>query len=211
MRLNPHSFNRFLAHIGQGVIWRRALDCPCRTSHSGAADPRCAVCGGVGQVWDAGMACELALSGQKVQREWAQLGMYERGDTAVTLQSDSPAYAMGEFDRITFRDSSVPFSTVLIRGREPPLRFTVATLERAVVRQGDQLAELPLPVLDERGQLQWPAANGPPPGTQYTLAGRKQPEYFCYGEFPQDRAHHHGQPLPRRVVLRRFDLFGRGA
>ncbi|MCK7579808.1 MAG: hypothetical protein MZV65_31715 [Chromatiales bacterium] len=43
----------------------------------------------------------------------------------------------------------------------------------------------------------------------YTLAGRAYPEYFCYGDFPQDRAHHHGEPLPRKVVLRKFDLFGR--
>jgi hypothetical protein len=59
------------------------------------------------------------------------------------------------------------------------------------------------------GTLTW-GADVPPDGAQIALTGRKRPEYFCLQEFPQDRAHHHGRDLPRRVVLRRFDLFGRG-
>ena len=34
------------------------------------------------------------------------------------------------------------------------------------------------------------------------------PEYYCFQEIPIDRPEHSGAALPRRVALRRFDLFG---
>ena len=43
----------------------------------------------------------------------------------------------------------------------------------------------------------------------YSMTGRRLPEYICYHDFPQDRAHHSGARLPRKVVLRKFDLLGR--
>ena len=61
------------------------------------------------------------------------------------------------------------------------------------------LGPAPYPVQIEEGR---------PSSGQYTITGRKNPEYFCFKELPQDRAHFMGQSLPRRVVLRRFSLFG---
>jgi hypothetical protein len=66
-----------------------------------------------------------------------------------------------------------------------------------------------LPTVDATNTLQWPTSGGPPAGTQYTLNGTRYREYFVYDDLPQTRNMHQGMPLPRRVVLRRFDLFGR--
>ncbi len=214
MQLNPGHFNRFLNGLGQHTQWRAAIDCPCRNPHSGAADQACQLCRGAGQAWSAPVAGIVALSGQKSQREWAAFGLWESGDLVVTIPSDSPLYALGEFDRVTFTDSSEPFSLTQVRGKSGPLAFPVRHLERCVVRAIDDdgvmtLVDLPVPALDTSNQPVWPAGQGPDPLQTYSLSGRKFPEYYAYGNFPQDRAHHQGLDLPRKVVLRRFDLFGR--
>jgi WD40 repeat protein len=59
----------------------------------------------------------------------------------------------------------------------------------------------------ENGAITWAVA--PPIGAQFSMIGRAHPEFFLFKDLPQDRAHHGGATLPRRVVLRRWDLFGR--
>lgn len=208
MRLSPGEFNRFLNHIGQNTDWKRAYDCPCRDPHSHAAKPDCPVCSSTGVLWDAAVAGKVGLAGQKVQRQWAQFGLWEAGDVVVSIPSDSALYAMGEFDRVVFTDSSEPFSITLIRGDLDTLRFQVASIDRVFWLAGDTVAEGGIPTVSAAGVMTW-ATGEPQAGAQYSLTGRKRPEYFCFGEFPQDRAHHGGLSLPRRVVLRKFDLFGR--
>ncbi|MOA60540.1 hypothetical protein D3C78_1854430 [compost metagenome] len=58
------------------------------------------------------------------------------------------------------------------------------------------------------GRLAW-AAGEPPPGTTYSLTGWKFSEYFVFGDYPANRNMHSGMKLPKRVVLRRWDLMGR--
>ena len=53
------------------------------------------------------------------------------------------------------------------------------------------------------------AAPVPAFGQNYSLTGRYFPEYFVWVDLVQTRHHHDGFDLPRHVVLRRFDLFGR--
>jgi hypothetical protein len=164
---------------------------------------------GVGVIWDGPVDAMVALAGQKVQRGWAQFGFYEQGDVVLTLQSDSPAYDMGERDRVVFVQSSMPFSVVRTNTGAQKLEFPVATIESVLWLDGAGVrVDGALPAVAADGTLTW-ASGAPPADTQYSITGRKRPEYFCWGDFPQDRAHHGGLPLPRRVVLRRFDLFGR--
>ena len=67
-----------------------------------------------------------------------------------------------------------------------------------------------IPSVSPDGAFVWEGTESPPPsGIQYTVTGRRNPEYFLYRDLPQDRAHFGGLALPRRVALRRFDLFGR--
>lgn len=209
MRLSPARFNRFLTTIGQGVLWLAAIDCPCRNPHSGGAGLSCPICRGIGQTWSEPRAGTVALSGQKIQRQWEITTLWERGDVVVTLPSNSPVYALGEFDRVRFQHSSEPFSRVQVRGRETLFDRHFVAVDRVVVVRGGALLDLAVPRFGEDGVMVWPDGDQPRPGEAYTIAGRVRPEYFCFGDFPQDRAHHHGQCLPRKVVLRKFDLLGR--
>jgi hypothetical protein len=208
MLLEPADFNDFLGQMGQQVDWRVASACPCRHARSGAADTACGQCHGLGYYWSDPARCLVAISGQKTQAEWAKFGLWENGDQVVTLPSDSAAYAMGQFDRLTMVQSSIPFRVVL--RPSDVLRDQVVIVDQATWFVGDTLvtANLPPEVGEDGVTLSWPG-DQPPLGAQVALSGRKRPEYFCLQEFPQDRAHHGGRDLPRRVVLRRFDLLGR--
>jgi hypothetical protein len=67
-----------------------------------------------------------------------------------------------------------------------------------------------LPIVTGGDSLTWSEEGGcPPAGVQFSVTGRRQQEYYIFRDLPQDRAHHGGAALPRRVVARRFDLFGR--
>lgn len=211
MRLNPTRFNAFLNNLGQHVTWQQAFACPCTNPYSGAAQASCPVCNGQGRAWNAPVAALVALAGQKVQRAWAQFGVYESGDVVVTIPSDSPVYAIGAFDRVIFQDSSTPFSLVLKRGEQDVLKFPVVSISRVFwLDAAGAVMDGGIPSVNADGSLTW-SAGEPPAGQQYSISGRKRPEYYAFNDFPQDRQHHQGEDLPRRLVLRRFDLFGRGA
>ena len=254
MRLSPQRFNRFLGKIGQVFAWRRAYACPCRDPHSGAARPGCASCGGKGQVWADPVNGVAGVSGQKIQREWAQFGMWENGDVVLTLPSDSPLYQMGEYDRAVMIDSSAPFSLPLVRGSGDKLNAGNVSIDRVFwLDPDDSIVEGGIPLVAPDGTILWPSqpipenlllslasmgewdvdilpsgpltitdlaqliglyagfifVDEPPDGTQYSVTGREMPEYYVWGDFPSDRSHQGGDALPRRVVLRRFDLYGR--
>jgi hypothetical protein len=223
MMLSPAAFNAHLNKMGQRFDWRRAYFCPCRNPHSGSADPDCLNCGGKGYAWGAAVSGMSGIAGQKIQREWAQFGLWESGDVVLSIPSDSPLYAMGEFDRVTMTDSSQPFS-VQIGSPSEPLRWPVVSIDRVYWLDDGEPVDAPLPSVAPDGvTLQWlppepeddeepdpeVETGEPPAGVTLSVTGRRRPEYFCWGEYPSDRAHHSGQPLPRRVVLRMFDLYGR--
>lgn len=205
MNLQPSEFNQFLRNIGQRVTWRKSYDCPCRNKDSGAAEPSCPQCGGVGAIWDAAVDGVVGLSSMKVQKEWSQFGLYENGDVVVTVPGDTPVYFAGAYDRVMFADSSSPFSLVLTRGANDVLRFAVESIERVFWLVVGVVVEGGIPDVSDTGVLTW-ASGAPPVAMQYSLTGRKRPEYYVFKDLPQDRAHHGGAALPRRVVLRNYDL-----
>lgn len=214
MQLSPARFNRLLkppAGLGQRVLWRRADACPCRDPHSGAAKPGCPVCGGKGTVWGQAAAAWTGLASMKTAREWAAFGLWVSGDVVLTIPSDSPLYSAGENDRIVMTDSSEPFSRVLRRGQvERITAGSVIQIDRVWWIEGGNVVEGTVSIQAD-GSITWPASDmpAPPGGSGYTVTGRLRPEYFLFKDFPQDRSHHGGALLPRRCVVRRFDLFGR--
>lgn len=226
MKLSPADFNAHLRHMGQQVLWRRAYSCPCRDTYSGAAQPGCPQCAGKGRIWAAPLPGHVGVTGMQRQRQWAQMGLWEAGDVVVSLPSDTPIYGLGEADRVLFANSSNAFSTTLIRGRnDAAWPWSIVRLDRLFwLDAGQQIVEstwpepLPDPLTPEPSFMQrWPtpgdllaaADPAPGPGQTYSLTGRYTPEYFVWGDLVQTRHHHEGFDLPRHVVLRRFDLFGR--
>lgn len=210
MHLDPTAFNLHLNHMGQLFSWKAAFVCPCTMEHSGAADTNCPQCLGKGRIWTNAVEGKSGISGQKVQRGWAEFGTYETGDVVLSIPSDSPLYDMGEYDRVTMLQSTEPFSVSMKRGlTDDRLWFTIQSVQRVFwLDANKQIVEGGLPVV-VNGQLTWPDGGEPPAFQQYSMTGRKMVEYFCFRDYPQDRAHHGGLDLPRRVVLRKFDLFDR--
>lgn len=208
MQLNPAAFNSFLQGIGQSFSWRKASACPCLSLHSKSPRADCLQCHGKGLLWAAPVTGTAGISGQKVQRAWAQFGMAQLGDMVVSIGSDSPLYVIGEFDRVVMLNSSVPFSRVLTRGNDV-LHQTPQVIDSVFWLDGNQaIVAGGIPAVAGDCSLTW-ATGAPPDVQQYTMSGRELPEYFVYMDFPSDRSHHHGADLPVKVVLRKFDLLGR--
>ena len=214
MEFDVSLFNAQLGDMGQSVSWRVADMCPCRAEFSFAAEIGCLVCSGVGWTWGDAQASHVGLTGMKVARQFAAFGQWEQGDVAITIPSDQPAYTMGENDRVLFIGSSEPFRRVLTRGDNETLEFdVVGVLEHCFWKDATTgfAVATATPTVNDQRQIVWASGSGPPVGTQYSIRGRKVPEFYVFKEWPQDRAHFNGLRLPRRVTLRRFDLFGRSS
>jgi hypothetical protein len=213
MRLNPGAFDRHLQHIGQKVRWRRSYACACSNPHTGAPDPKHALCAGKGRIWDDPLDSVVGVASQKTLAQWQAMGMFEAGDTVLSVPQSSPMYdEVSQFDRIVLLNSTDVFSQPLTRGTPTEkLLFQVDKITRCfwLHPQTRALAEGSLPQIGADGRPVWPDGGEPPPGATYSLTGMKLSEYFVFGEFPSDRNEHSGARLPKRIVARRWDLFGR--
>lgn len=209
MRLQPAAFNRLLNGIGQSFVWRKGYACPCTNKNSGQPKANCAHCSGKGRTWGEGLPGIAGVVSQTKLKHFATFGVFEKDDMLLSIPSDSPLYAIGQFDRVEAQNRTEPFSINLVRGLNDTVRHRVHSLERCFwLDTSDAIREAPLPKISDSGAVSW-ASGAPPSGATFSLTGRRYPEYFCFLEIPTDRPMHHGAPLPRRVVLRRFDLFGR--
>lgn len=213
MRFNKQWFNRHLANIGQQMIWRKAYACSCVNPDSGAPDPKCGLCGKKGRIWVDGTETVCALAGQKTHAEWANTSMWEAGDVVVTIPENSPMWDAGQFDKVIMLNATDRFSLPLRRGGHGDnlSMYEVKSIERVFWKhpQTGALVEGGIPELQPDGQLVW-TDREPPPGTSYSITGWQFSAYFVWGDFPSNRNSHSGMRLPKRVVLRRWDLLGRG-
>lgn len=210
MRLNPSAFNAWMNNIGQEFLWRKAYRCPCVNPLSGAAAPNCPQCGGKSWLWAAPVAAIAGMASQGTQLKWAQFGLWQEGDAVMTIQESSPLYEAGQFDRVVMLNSTDYFSLPLVHG-DPTERLFVQV--EAITRVfwldvNGNIVEGGIPTVGAGGTLTW-ATGEPPLGTTYSITGTRFSEYFIYGPYPSDRNEHQGARLPKRVVIRSFDLFGR--
>lgn len=214
MRLNPAAFDAHLDFIGQQFKWRKADRCPNINPHSGASAPNCPLCGGKGVIWSTAVASVAGVAGQQVQRQWAQFGQWQNGDVVVTIPESSPMYEVGEFDRAIMLNATEYFSLTLLRGDpQEKIHLPVQVIKRLFwldPTNSSIIEGAVFPTVNTDGSLTWPLTGTTPPvGTRYTITGTAFVEYFSWGPYPQNRNEHSGARLPKRVVLRRFDLFGR--
>ena len=210
MRLDPSAFNAHLANMGQRFLWRPANTCPCVSEATGSPKQDCPVCEGKGRWWDDPIFATAAACGQKIQREWAQFGMWESGDVVLTIPSDSPLYQVGVWDQVAMADSTQPFNVTLTHGGADFVSIPVLEVNRAywLNDAGDTVVEGGVPEVRTDGMIIFNA--GPPPiGKRYIMTGRMHPTFYAFTDFAQDRSAHSGADLPRRVVLRKLDLYGR--
>ena len=214
MRFSPTRFNRHLANIGQQVMWRRSYGCACVNPTSGAPDPKHALCGGKGRIWADPVPSVCGVSRQVVTPEMAAAGIFDSGDLTLTVPANSAMWNdCGRFDRVTLLNSTDVFSQPFTRGAvtEKIFLFTPASIERCFwlhpVTRG--IVEGGLPVVAPNGTLSWPNGGEPPLGTTYSLTGTRFDEYYVYDQLPSDRNEHSGAPMPKRIQMRKWDMYGR--
>ena len=208
MKLQSASFNRLLGQMGQRFAWRKSYACPCSSRTSGQADAKCPHCSGKGRLWGDAVIGHAGIVSREKLRLFESMGIIDRDDIMLSIPSDSPIYAAGQYDRLTALNRSEPFSVSLVAGLNDVLRCSVLCVDRAFHLHNASIVDLDVPVVKSDGTLDW---NGhpPPAGVTFSLTGRRAPEFFCYADLPVDRPMHYGERLPRRVTLRKFDLFGR--
>ena len=209
MRFNEAWFNKHLNGMGQTVLWRRSYSCPCINPSSSASDPTCPNCRGKGHTFDAPIEAVVAPASQKTQSEWAKLGLWVDGDIVVTLPASSTMYAdAGDGDRVTMLNATDKFNVILTHGAPSEvLLFKPVQIDRVFWRhpQTKALIDGGIPVVSDTGQLTWTAGE-PPLGASYSMSGRRYSEYHLFNGFPSNRNMHHGAKLPKRVVMRKYDL-----
>lgn len=213
MRFNPTRFDRHLENMGQQLLWSAAYSCSCVNPDSGAADPTCKLCKKKGRIWVAPLETVCGVAKQDTQAEWADSGLWEAGDLVVTIPQSSPMWDSGQFDRVTMLNATDRFSQPLKRGapNDNLSLISVKSIERVFWKhpQTQALIEGGIPTVGADGSLTW-AEREPPIGTTYSITGWKHADYFVWGDFPSSRNQHAGMRLPKRVVLRRWELMGRG-
>ncbi len=211
MQLNPAAFNRLIAAEGQQFEWRRGHACPCVNPATGSPSPRCQTCFGFGRFWDPPVLGVAGVGSRDVMAPFAQFGNWDSGDIILSVGSDSPIYEVGMMDRVAAINRTEPFSVNVIPGANSLSRYRLQSIESAywAMPAGVVSPLAPLPTVDATGAVVYDPAATPPAGSTVSLTGRRYPEFFVYLDIPLDRPHQSGADLPRRVLLRRFDLFGR--
>ena len=213
MKFNAAAFDRHLNNIGQQVLWRRSYACACVNPASGAPDPKHALCMGKGRLWDQPIETVTGIARHEVQAQWAQSGLWESGDMVLSIPQASPLWNSGQFDRVTMLNSTDVFSQPLVRGAPTErLLFVPISVDRCFWLHPltRDIVEGAPPVFDASGVPSWPGGVGePPPGATYSVTGKKNTEYYLFGAWPSDRNQHGGVRLPKRVIARKWDLFGR--
>lgn len=210
-RLDPNAFAAMLDNFAEPARYRNAFACPCVNRATGSPRANCPQCGGVGWLWSAPRDFNVAVASGSVQQTWARMGRYESGDTVVSIPHTSIAYQIAPFDRVLFLANADVKSEALTRGA-PNERITgaVRSVDRVFWFDANGVpVEGSRPTVNADGTLAWPALGAPPPGQQYSITYQRLLEYFAFTQFANDRNKHGGLPLPKRMVLRRFDLLGR--
>ena len=208
MQFSPDRFNKVINGRAQSMEWRKGYACPCVSRSSGAAAPNCPHCHGKGTLWDDAIPGLAALTERDTLRQWKDFGMLDSGDVVMIISSDSVLYDIGQNDRVIMKNRTVPFSLNLVSGVRDTLRLPVVSLDRIFwFLEDGSLSDGEIPDITPDGVMDF--RYPPPPDTTYSVTGRQNPEYFVWTSLPADRPHHQGARLPRRVVLRKWDLYGR--
>jgi hypothetical protein len=133
---SPGAFNNFLnGAVRQLVTWRKRSACPCLSPTSGQADATCPICHGKTHIWAAEVDGVVGITNQTPQKAMAAFGTWEPGDCTFTIPNNTPLYAARQYDRIRSKDSTNPFSEVMIPGQNRRYRGHDLFIERAAGRR----------------------------------------------------------------------------
>lgn len=209
MAFSPALFNRHLRQIGQDIKWRQAFACPCVNPASGAAKPGCPLCRGKSWQWAAEVDCRVGLQMVNNKKGFAAFGQWEPGDALLTIGSDQACYAASHMDRFRALNSTSTFSVNLTRGDSDIVRGTIQSISRVfwTTADGNAIVDGGIPVVNADGTFTWPDNDGPADGKVYSITGVRYDEFFAYMQIPSNRPMSAGAALPKKLPVRKLDLF----
>lgn len=163
-------FERVLKQHGKTIVWRKAIECPCRSPETSNPAVNCAVCGANGYIYihPLEIQAHMVMFDKKTSL-YDKIGLWESGSVNVTV---SAGYRMGYRDSLEMADAVMPFTETIVKGDRRGLRsrlpeghdsarFRIRNLTVAVVLQGATtlFLEPGLHVLvSPDGWLQWTKA-----------------------------------------------------
>ena len=208
MGFNVNQLDQMLNNLGQDATWELAEVCPCKSTRTGGANVTCQVCNGNGLVWNVAIQCRVALEAMSSQREFAMLGMWEKGDIMISLPTDSAAYGAGEWDRFTLLNSTLRIDQVLMKGTNDTLKYSaIVSIESLWAIVAGMRTDFTQGIhFTLNGNVITWLGTPIPIGTQYSVLYVTHPQYFCYRDLVMDRQHG-SQNLPRKVHARLMELF----
>lgn len=135
---NPADFNAHIASHGMGALYWRGIVCACLVTETGAPDPSCTVCDGIGaHYYEAEPTAISVYATRKLQREAERQGSWLPGIAQFTFPSTIIAKP---FDRFEVPSDRIVVDEVFVKGAVNPrtnvsrerMRFpTVLAIEQA--------------------------------------------------------------------------------
>ena len=203
----------FAGALGQAFGYRKATRCPCFNEASGQALPTCQICMAKGVFWapETTQGCFAGMTSQTQQKGMSAFGEWSPGDATLTIPGASAMYGAGHQDRFRCLDATSPFSTILVHDGTDVLLGTVQSISRVCwidPTNPAKLVEGGIPKVSAAGALTW-SAGEPPADIGYSISGVKWLEFYAWLQLPAMRDIGQVQGLPKKLAVRRFDLFGR--
>lgn len=196
------------------MLWCKSTQCPCMDVTTLSADPQCPYCHGIGFTWETGIKTIVGLAGEKAQMKWLNSGLYEEGDLVCTIPEISVMWDdFGPYDRLIALNATHSFSRVFIKGHPTErLNVPVESIKSVYWRNaaGDVVNGV-IPKVSSNGEITFPDEGKVPPyQTKYVMKGLTYSDYFIFRDIGANRNEHSGMRLPKKLVLRRFNLLRKG-
>jgi hypothetical protein len=159
------AFDKFVTERGYNVIWEKAISCPCNTSTKSttdATDLNCPLCHNKHFIWVSPTPIKAMMTSLGRNFNLEEDGIYQVGTYKVTTHSE---YKIGFYDRLTFTESTAPFSQTIVKGAlggTDVLRFPAITVNLPIIDiNGIQYTNGPDFQITATGDIQWVGTTQP--------------------------------------------------
>jgi hypothetical protein len=170
-RVDPHEFKleKLISERGYQVLWERAMSCPCNYAGqkvTDASDLDHALCKNKQHIWFPESVITVLITRMKRESELNQDAIWEAG---VFFISSMAKNKLGFYDRLTFQDSTVPFSQPILKGASGGtdiLRFPAVDIALPIIDFDGNKYQFNTDFgLDASGNIQWGGFSGTQPST----------------------------------------------
>lgn len=214
-RIDPtlSKFTKMISERGYKVIWERAMSCPCNLSNKSvtdASDLAHRLCKNKQHIWVSQGPITLLITRIKRESELGNDAIWEAGVFYISSQASNK---LGFYDRLTFQDSTVPFSQPILKGARDgvdELRFPATEVDLPIIDFNGVKYAFDVDFgLDNEGNIIWGGFSGKQPstGTSYGVVYQTNPRILIVdyphgirGQLIQHQASVQYQDFPLQTI-----------